>query len=63
MKYSFTCPGPCNYEIKVDAKDDQEAIGKIMTEGVEHAKKDHPDMPPMTEEQMKSMIRTGMKKV
>ena len=30
MKYSFTCPAPCNYEIKVDAKDDGEAVDKIM---------------------------------
>jgi predicted small metal-binding protein len=63
MKYSFTCPAPCNYEIKVDAKNDDEAVGKIMEEGKLHAKKAHPDMPSMTEEQMKSMLRSGMKKV
>jgi predicted small metal-binding protein len=63
MKYSFSCPAPCNYEIKVDAKDDDEAIGKIMAEGIKHAKKDHPDMPPMTEGRMKTKIRTGMKKM
>ena len=63
MKYSFSCPAPCNYEIKVDAKDDDEAINKIMAEGMKHAKKDHPDMPPMTEGQMKTKIRTCMKKM
>jgi hypothetical protein len=63
MKYSFTCPAPCNYEIKIDAMGDDEAVNKIMAEGVKHAKKDHPDMPPMTEGEMKTMIRTGMKKM
>jgi hypothetical protein len=24
MKYSFTCPAPCNYEIKIDAQNDDE---------------------------------------
>jgi hypothetical protein len=63
MKYSFTCPAPCKYEIKVDAKDDGEAVDKIMVEGMKHAKKDHPDMPAMSEGEMKSFIRTGMKKM
>jgi predicted small metal-binding protein len=63
MKYSFTCPAPCKYEIKVDAKDEHEAIDKIMAEGIKHAKKDHPDMPAMSEGEMKSMIQTGMKKL
>jgi hypothetical protein len=63
MNYSFACPAPCKYEIKVDAKDDQEAIDKIMMEGIKHAKKDHPDMPPMSEGEMKSTIRTGMKRM
>ena len=63
MKYSFTCPAPCNYQIKVDAQYDDEAVRKIMEEGKIHAKKAHPDMPPMTEEQMKSMLRAGMKKM
>ena len=63
MKYTFTCPAPCKYEIKVDANSDGEAVDKIMAEGIKHAKTDHPDMPPMTEGQMKSVILTGMKKM
>jgi predicted small metal-binding protein len=62
MKYSFTCPAPCNYEIKIDAQNDDEALKKIMEAGGVHAKKAHPDMPPMTEEKLKNMFRSGMKK-
>ena len=38
MQYSFKCPAPCNYEIKVDAKDDDDASNKIMAAGKIHAK-------------------------
>lgn len=62
MKYSFTCPAPCNYEVKVDAKNDDEAVEKIVEAGTVHAKQAHADMPPMTKEQMVKMVRTGMKK-
>ena len=62
MKYSFKCPAPCNYEIKVDATNDNDAMNKIMTAGKEHAKKAHPDMSPMSEQQMKDMLKAGMKK-
>jgi predicted small metal-binding protein len=62
MKYSFKCPPPCNYEIKVDADSDAEAVGKIMQAGVVHKKEAHPDMK-VSEEQMKSMVRSGMKKI
>jgi predicted small metal-binding protein len=63
MKYSFTCPAPCNYEIKVDAKSDDDAADKILQEGKKHAKKSHPDMPDMGEGEAKAFIRTRMKKV
>ena len=63
MKYSFTCPAPCNYEMKVDAKSDDEAVDKIFAEGGKHVKKDHPDMPPLNEGEAKAMIRTGMKRM
>lgn len=63
MKYSFTCPAPCNYEIKVDANSDDEAVNKILAEGAKHAKTAHPDMPPPGEEQARAMVRTRMKKM
>ena len=62
MKYSFTCPAPCNYEVKVDARDDDEAISKLMAAGKVHAKTPIPNMPPMSEQQMKDMLKSGMKK-
>jgi len=33
MTYSFACPVPCNYEIKVDAKNGDDAINKIIMAG------------------------------
>jgi uncharacterized short protein YbdD (DUF466 family) len=37
-------------------------LKKIIEAGGVHAKKAHPDMPPMTEEKLKNMVRSGMKK-
>jgi predicted small metal-binding protein len=62
MKYSFKCPAPCNYEIKVDAQNDNEAMSKLVASGKVHAKEKHPDMPPMPEQQLKDMLKAGMKK-
>jgi hypothetical protein len=62
MKYSFKCPAPCNHEIKVDAQNDEEAMNKLMAAGKVHAKEKHSDMPAMSEQQMKDMLKTGMKK-
>jgi predicted small metal-binding protein len=62
VKYSFKCPAPCNQEIKVDAQNDDEAVNKLMAAGKAHAKEAHPKMPPMPDEQMKSMLKSGMKK-
>jgi predicted small metal-binding protein len=62
MKYSFKCPAPCNYEVKVDAKNDDEAVERIIKAGEVHRKQAHPNMPPMTDEQLKTMVRSGMKK-
>jgi len=53
---------PCNYEIKVDAQTDNEAMTKIIAAGKVHIKEAHPDMPPMPEQQMKDMLKVGMKK-
>jgi len=62
MKYSFTFPAPCNYEVKVDAGNDDEAVGKIIMAGEVHRKQVHPDMPPMTEDQVRSFChRLGTK--
>ncbi len=62
MKYSLNCPSPCNYKIDVDAQNDDEAVRKIMEKGKVHAEQAHPGMPPMTETQMKEMIRANMQR-
>ena len=62
MKYSFKCPGTCTYEVKVEAQNDDDAVGKIIKTEEVHRKQAHPDMPPMTEEQLKNIVRSGMKK-
>jgi len=62
MNYSMTCPSPCNQIMKVDAMNDEEAMSKLMVAGKEHLKKAHPDVPPMPEEQMKSLLKSNMKK-
>jgi predicted small metal-binding protein len=61
MEYSLTCPSPCNYEIKVEANSDDEAVGKIMQAGAAHINEAHSDMK-ISEEQMRSMVRSNMKK-
>jgi predicted small metal-binding protein len=62
MKYSFKCPDPCNYEVKVDAQNDDEAVNRIIKAGEVHRKQAHPDMPPMTMDQLKNIVRSGMKR-
>ena len=61
MEYSLQCPSPCNYEIKVEANNDDEAVEKIMRAGAAHVKEAHSDMK-ISEEQMRSMVRSNMKK-
>jgi hypothetical protein len=61
MKYLLKCLGACNYVVSVEAKNDDEAVGKIIKEGGGHRKQAHPDMPLMTEDQLKSIVRSDMK--
>ncbi len=60
MKYSFSCPATCNYEISVDARNADEAVAKIIKEGAVHGKQVHPDVPLMKEEQLRNLVRSGM---
>ena len=61
MKYSFKCPA-CEHTVAVEAENDDEAVNKINAEGATHAAQVHPDMPPMSEEQMTQMVRQSMTK-
>jgi len=60
--YSFTCPAPCNYEVKVSALNDNEAVDRIVKAGEVHRKQAHPDIPQMTEAQLRDIVRPRMKK-
>ncbi len=53
MKYSFSCPTTCNFEIRVDAKNEDEAVAKIAAEGAIHGRQFHPHVSSMTEEQLR----------
>jgi hypothetical protein len=61
MEYSIQCPSPCNYEIKVEASSDDEAVEKIMKAGTAHKQECKLAMD-ISEEQMRSMVRSNMKK-
>ena len=63
--YSFMCPTPCNREIVVEAKNNLDAIDKIIMAGaiscrngrIQHAcEKSHLDLPPIPEEQLKKIV-------
>jgi hypothetical protein len=70
MTYSFACPVPCNYEIKVDAKNGDDAINKIIMAGAIrcrniknrcHCEKANHNMPPIKEEQLRNIVQLCMK--
>lgn len=62
VRYSFTCPAPCNHKIIVDARDGDEAIGKVIEESAIHRKQVHADAAEMPIEQLKNIVRLGMAK-
>ncbi|MBP8746172.1 MAG: hypothetical protein KBH86_13745 [Syntrophorhabdus sp.] len=70
MIYSFACPVPCNYEIRVEAKNGEDAVTRFIRAGAircrnvrkgcfcESAKY---NFPPLQEEQLKNIVRLCMK--
>ena len=60
MTYSFQCQ--CGKTLRVDAQNDDEAVGKLMDVGPAHMAAVHPGAPPMGGEEVKNMLRSGMKK-
>jgi transcription initiation factor IIE alpha subunit len=61
MKYSFTCPA-CGHPLTVEAHDDQEAIDKLMDRGETHMQEMHREGFNVSQEQMRGMVRSQMKK-
>lgn len=62
MTYSFKCPA-CEHTLTAEVESDDEALEKFMAAGGEHMKAVHSDMPPMPEDQMREMVRSGMVRV
>lgn len=66
MKYSFTCPAD-GFMTTVEAQNDDEAVQMIMEAGKKHMAdpvymEGHKNAPPLADEEMAQMVRTGMKK-
>lgn len=66
MKYTFTCPVD-GYVSTVDAENDDEAVQKLMEAGKVHMadpayQQGHQAAPPVADEEMAQMVRSGMKK-
>lgn len=61
MRYSLKCP-LCNKALTIEADNNDAALERFLEEGKNHMKEDHPQVPAIPEEQLKAMIRFGMKK-
>ena len=70
MIYSFMCPTPCNREIVVEARNNLDAIDKIITAGAiscrnsrnqRACEKAHLDLPPIPEGQLKKIVSLYMR--
>ena len=70
MTYTFSCPAPCRRVIRVDARNDEEAVGKVIEAGAMTCRNrgshdpcdtDHPVMSPLPERQLRDLIRFIMK--
>lgn len=61
MQYSVKCP-LCSQSLTVDAESDEAAVEITLKEAKAHMETHHPFIGAMPEDQMKAMIRIGMKK-
>jgi hypothetical protein len=70
MIYSFICPPPCNREIIVEAKNNMDAVDKIIMSGAIscrnskyklYCEKYHFNMPPIPMEQLKNIVGLYMR--
>ncbi len=62
MKYLFSCPATCNFEMTVDAKNKDEAVAKIVSEGSVRGTQFHSHVSSMTEGQLRNSVRSGIVK-
>ena len=70
MNYLFTCPVPCNREIKVDARDNVEAVEKIILAGAiscrninnrRYCEQAHFYLSPIPKEQLRYIVTLSMR--
>jgi Cdc6-like AAA superfamily ATPase len=70
MTYSFACPLPCDYEITVHANNNDDAVHTIIMAGAMRCRniekncrceKARVHLPPVTAEQLRSIVRLCMK--
>ncbi len=61
MKYSFTCK-PDGVVLSTEAKNDQEALAKLVKISNKHMKEYHKDMAPMSDEESRKFIKSVWKK-
>jgi hypothetical protein len=69
MTYTFLCPAPCRRVIRVEARNDEDAVGKILEAGAMTCRNreshDPCDatpfvMPPLTDNELKKLVRLIM---
>jgi hypothetical protein len=69
MTYTFSCPAPCSRVIRVEARDDEDAVWKIIKAGAmtcrnrgsdDPCDSTHPAMPPLPERQLRDVVRLSM---
>ncbi|MDI6857999.1 MAG: hypothetical protein QME71_06760 [Dehalococcoidia bacterium] len=61
MKYSFTCPA-CGHPLTVEAQNDEDAVERLMERGESHMLEMHPESSNVSEEEMRGMVRSQMRK-
>jgi hypothetical protein len=70
MVYSFACPFPCDNEILVAARNDEEAVTRIIMDGAIrcrngakhcYCKKANRSLEPMSETQLRDIVRLCMR--
>ena len=68
MVYTFSCPAPCHWIIKVEAKNDNDAVNKIIGAGAINCRNINNTpccnkvlhLPPLPEENLKEIVRLCM---
>jgi hypothetical protein len=69
MTYIFSCPVPCSRVIRVEARDDEDAVRKIIKAGAMTCRNEgsngpcdstHPALSPLPERRLRDVVRLSM---